>query len=245
MLARVFAVEFMKTKRSLVWILLLIGPLLTALQMIGPIPVSQVAEINEWEILYAYAIIPYAMLFLPLLVGVLSAFICRFEHLSGGWKQVLTLPVSRSHIYLSKLLMVASLLAVTQLLLLVIFLLIGTTKGISDPIPWAFLLKSITGGWIATLPLAALQMWVSVTWRSFGAPLALNVVLTLPAVLIANSEKYGPFYPWAQPLLAMSPQEGDVLFNVSLETLFIVIIGGFIIASIGGWWTFMRRDVTA
>lgn len=244
MFARVFAVELMKTRRSLVWLLVLIGPLLTSLQMITINPANQADGMNEWGMLYSYSIIQYAVLFLPLLAGVLSAFICRFEHLNGGWKQVLALPVSRSYVYLSKLLLVASLLAVTQLLLLVLFLLAGTVKGISDPIPWDVLLKSITAGWIATLPLAAVQMWVSVIWRSFGAPLALNVVLTLPAILVANSEKYGPFYPWAQPLLAMSQQEGDVFFNVSLETLFFVIIGGFIIAFIGGWWTFVRRDVT-
>lgn len=245
MFGRVLAAELMKTKRSLVWVLVLIGPLLTFLQMMGIDTSNRVDGMNEWETLYTFSVLLYAMLFLPLLTGVLSAFVCRFEHLNGGWKQVLALPVSRSHVYLAKLLVVAGLLGATQSVFLLLIILVGVVKGIEVPIPWDFLLRGMVGGWIAALPLAALQMWVSVIWRSFGAPLALNVVLTLPAVLIANSETFGPFYPWAQPLLAMSPQEGDAMFNVSLETLFIVMIGGFLTALIGGWWTFVRRDVTA
>lgn len=37
----------------------------------------------------------YALLFLPLITGVLASAICRYEHQAGGWKQLVSLPVTR------------------------------------------------------------------------------------------------------------------------------------------------------
>lgn len=244
---RVFAAEGYKLRRSRLWGLLMIGPLLVMVQAVtvrvpNDLPVSE-----KWAYAYTLSIMTYGMLFLPIIIGVLAAFVCRFEHLNGGWKQMLALPVSRTSLYFCKFIVVALLLALVQMLVLAAFLCAMSWRGaIGEPTPWTLLVKSTVSGWVATLPLAALQMWVSVLWRNFGVPLAMNVVLTLPAILAANSETFGPFYPWAQPLLAMLPQEGGTsLFNVSLETLFIVIIGGFLVALVGGWQTFVRRDITA
>src|SRR5690606_20910753 len=100
-------------------------------------------------------------------------------------------------------------------------------------------------GWIAALPLAALQLFVSVVWSSFAAPLALNVIFTIPNMLIVNSEVYGPYYPWAQPLLSMLAVSPDKYgaFNVPLETLLYVILGGFALFFTAGLTYFQRKEV--
>jgi hypothetical protein len=104
---------------------------------------------------------------------------------------------------------------------------------------------SVLGGWIACLPLAALQMAVSSAWSSFAAPMALNVVFTFPNILVANSADYGPYYPWVQPLLAMVPRtkESFGAFNVPAETLFLVILGSFVLFLAGGLIYFQRKAV--
>ena len=69
------------------------------------------------------------------------------------------------------------LLAVVQLLFMGAVLGAGLIHKVDAPIPWEMLLRCLLGGWVACLPLAALQLGVSTAWSSFAAPLALNVVL--------------------------------------------------------------------
>lgn len=104
-------------------------------------------------------------------------------------------------------------------------------------------------GWVAVLPLAAVQLWVSSRWKSFGAALALNVCFTLPAIFAAQSAEFGPWYPWAQPMLAMTPivtrTLEDTALNVAPATLWVVIAGGMIVALLGGLITFARADIAS
>ncbi|HET7656714.1 MAG TPA: ABC transporter permease, partial [Bacillales bacterium] len=118
----------------------------------------------------------------------------------------------------------------------------GILNGIDHPFPSEIVFKSLIGGWIATFPLIALQLWVSTAWSSFAAPMAINVICTIPSMLIANSATYGPYYPWAQPLLAMLPnaKSAGILF-VSAETFFLVIAGSFVVFFVGGLTFFQKR----
>lgn len=230
------------------------GLLLLGLVFAGPVMASLLGEtrgrtgpgIGEWESAYMGAVIRFGWLFYPLLAGVFAALVCRSEHVAGGWKQLLSLPVPRSHVFLAKYVLVAALLLLTNLVFVALFVGQGLLEHLQGPIPWGTLGRSIAGGWLAVLPLAALQLSVSTRWRSFGAALALNVCLTLPAIFAAQSEQVGPWYPWAQPVLAMMPKVGEAgerLLNVEPMTLWVVIVGGFIVVMTAGLATFVRSDV--
>ncbi|GKS11602.1 RumG protein [Paenibacillus chitinolyticus] len=240
----ILGAEWLKLRKTNIWLLVFISPLLAfATGLALPVPANE--PLIAWTLLLSTMALIHAMLFLPLLTGVFAAFVCRYEHTGGGWKQVLALPVSRSHLFMAKFLLVTGLLAVTQLLFLGGLIGAGCIKGLGASIPWSQLLWPVFGGWLATLPLAALQLWVSVAWVSFAAPLALNVIFTLPNILVANSETYGPFYPWAQPFLAMLPASDTSLggLHVSFETLIYVILGGFVVFFLSGLSYFQRKEI--
>lgn len=239
---RMLRSEWLKIRRSIVWLLAAVSPLLAALA--GFLSFRNEGEFPWLEAMSLLSVL-HAMLFLPLLTGVFAALVCRYEHMGGGWKQVLALPVTRTQVYVVKFTIVMLLLGAVQLLFLAVLLLLGAVLGFSQPIPWAALLSAIAGGWLACLPLAALQMFVSVAFQSFAAPLAVNVIFTLPNMLIVNSSTYGPFYPWAQPMLAMLPREGYGFgtFNLSLETLLLVVLGSFCLFFASGLTYFVRKAV--
>lgn len=75
--------------------------------------------------------------------------------------------------------------------------------------------------------------------------MAVNTIFTLPNILIVNSEKYSPWYPWAQPMLAMVPQSQAEFgaLNVSPETLYIVILGSFAAFFLSGFVYFQRKAI--
>ncbi|RAV19318.1 ABC transporter permease [Paenibacillus contaminans] len=240
---RILRSEWLKLRKSNIWLLIFVSPALASL--VGFVSQSEAGKGEEWLLLFSYMGVTHALLFLPLLTGVFAAFICRYEHGGGGWKQVLALPISRTQLFVAKLTLVVALLAVSQLLFGAGLLAIGSFKGFASPVPWAILLRGLLGGLVATLPLAALQLSVSIAWASFAAPLALNVIFTLPNMLVANSATYGPYYPWAQPMLAMLPSSEDSFgaFNVSFETLLFVICGSFALFFVSGLAYFRRKEI--
>ncbi|TBL79966.1 ABC transporter permease [Paenibacillus thalictri] len=239
--ANVVRSEWLKMRKSNIWLLVFVSPVLSALAGLG----QTLNETHAWEQLLASMAVLHAILFLPLLTGVFAAFVCRYEHAGGGWKQLLSLPMSRTTLYAAKFAVVVAILALTQLLFLAFLLAVGYARGIHEAVPWVVLWKSVLGGWIASLPLAALQLFVSVAWASFAAPLALNVVLTVPNMLIVNSSDYGPYYPWAQPVLSMIPAASKNFgaFNVSFETLLFIITGSFVLFAAAGLTYFQRKEI--
>ncbi|TYP75618.1 ABC transporter permease [Paenibacillus methanolicus] len=236
--------EWMKLRRTVIWIVAAASPLLAGVVGYAGTRGTD-GEGAEWMSALALMAALHAMLFLPLLTGVFAALLCRFEHAGGGWKQLLALPVSRTQLFAVKYMYVMFLLLLTQLLFLAALLGVGAALGFQGPVPWLAILRSVGGGWVACLPLAALQLGVSTALPSFAAPLAVNVVLTMPNLLVMNSSTYGPYYPWAQPLLAMIPMEGHGMaaINLSATTLFGVILGSFVVFLTAGWAYFMRKPV--
>ncbi|WP_138754927.1 ABC transporter permease [Paenibacillus sinopodophylli] len=244
---RLVAAERLKLSKSYIWVLALLSPLLSLAIGILLSPDSiGVSSVQEKYMLLASSMASFhAMLFLPILTGILSAFVCRYEHVGGGWKQLLTLPVSRNHLYFAKFSIVAAVLALSQLLFLAAVYAAAAYHGFASDLPWSTLLTGVGSGWLACLPLAALQLLVSVSWSSFAAPLVINVMLTIPNMLIVNSEHIGPFYPWAQPMLAMlsfSVQDSGA-FALPLENILITVLGSFALFLAAGLLYFNRKEI--
>ncbi|WP_217596102.1 ABC transporter permease [Cohnella sp. GbtcB17] len=242
---RMIRSEWLKTRRLAKWLLLGAAPgsaILTVLFGLS-LDIGATADF-PWKEALALGAVLYGSLLLPLLTGVYAAIVCRYEHFGGGWKQLLALPVSRTQVYMVKLAYVAGLIAFTQVLFLALLLLLGAMKGGTGSIPWATMLSAACGGWIASLPLAALQLAVSSAWTSFAAPLAVNVAFTLPNMLVANSETYAPYYPWLQPMLAMTPGNAYQFgaFGLSPLSLYAVVFGSFVLFLGAGWGAFFRRS---
>ena len=244
-MGKLFRSEFLKLRKSSIWMLIFISPILSFL--LGFADLSEIPDVgkHQWTATLGMMTVSHAILFLPLLTGIFSSFICRYEHAGGGWKQLLSLPVTRTNVYIVKVFIVSFLIAATQILFLAGLFFIGWMKGYPADIPWGTISASVIGGWVACLPLIALQMFVSVAWSSFAAPLAVNVIFTIPNMLIVNSETFGPYYPWAQPFLMMMPNSAENFgaLNVSTETLFIVIVGSFVLFIASGLGYFMRKEM--
>ncbi|MCQ4087431.1 ABC transporter permease [Saccharibacillus sp. JS10] len=236
--------EKIKLRRSYVLGLAVIDPLLCVL--IGLMSDLGTAP-EAWNMLFTIMIALHALFFLPILTGIFAALVCRYEHAGGGWKQILSLPVTRNVLYTSKFVIVASLVALNQVLFFATVLGVGLIKGLDvSLIPWGDFGMKLLAGFVACLPLAALQLFVSAWWSSFAAPMVLNVIFTIPNMLVVNSEVFGPYYPWAQPMLVMMRAGGEYdfgAFGLPLETLLITIGGSSLVFILAGLTYFNRKAV--
>ncbi len=232
--------ELMKVRWPLTLLIVLAAPAL-ALLMRG-IPSGQ----QGFKDYYMGIVVVYGWIFYPIVSGVLAALVCRTEHADGGWKQLLALPVRRWHVYVAKYAIVAALLALSQLIVLVGMWAVVTFSHYST-VPWGETLMGMFSGWVAVLPLAALQLWASTRWRAFGGPLALNVVLTFPAIFAVQSEQFDTWYPWGLPVVGMMSSFSDIVTQqwiaFDAKAFFIVIVGGFVLWFAAGLTHFVKGDV--
>lgn len=236
--------EWYKLRKSKILSILFVAPLVGFfIGLTASFPTVN-GEVNEWYLLILMMNLTYALLFLPLISGVLASVICRYEHQAGGWKQLLASPVTRGRVFLAKYGLLMILILVIQFLYLGAVYGVGFIKDFSTPFPIDIVWKSIIGGWVAIFPLVALQLWMSIMFKSFAAPFAVNVVFTLPSILAINSERFGPFYPWAQPFSMMYiGGNTDDIFFVPWEQLLVVVGGSFILFFLGGFLYFQRKAV--
>ena len=237
---RVLHAELMKVRWPLTLLIVAVAPAL-ALLMRG-IPSGQ----EGFEAYYMGVVVVYGWIFYPIVSGVMAALVCRTEHANGGWKQLLALPVRRANVYVAKYLIVVALLALSQVIVVAGMWAVVTMSHYSA-VPWADTLMGMFSGWVAVLPLAALQLWASTRWRAFGGPLALNVVLTFPAIFAVQSEQFDTWYPWGLPVVGMMSSFSEIVSNqwvaFDSRTLFIVIVGGFVLWFAAGLTHFVRGDV--
>lgn len=242
--AGLLAAERLKLMRSPIWLLVPVSPVIA--YIIGLLSsLDDVAPGDKFGLLQAAVYSLHAMLLLPILTGIYSAFVCRFEHGGGGWKGLLSLPVSRTGLYAAKFAVVAALLAVTQLLAFAALAGAAFKHDLAGEADWGMALLTAASGWLACLPLAALQLWASIGWSSFAAPLAINVGFTLPNMLIVNSAQYGPYYPWAQPSLAMltSGEMNFGAFTLPWQNIAMTIGGSLVLFTAGGLVHMRRKEV--
>lgn len=245
MFPSLFLAEWYKLRKTNIVPFLLIGPAVGLFMgLTVSFPAVMDVDINQWYISLFAMNLTYALLFLPLLTGVLASMICRYEHLAGGWKQLLSLPVTRGRVFMAKYSLLMSIVFVIQILYLAAIYTVGLIKGFSDPFPIEIVWKSVVGGWVATFPLVALQLWVAMVWKNMAIPLAINVIFTLPTILVANSPRIGPFYPWAQPFFMMYVDgEAQGVFFVPWDQVLTVVGGSFVLFYGAGLMYFMRKAV--
>ncbi|MCF8330996.1 MAG: ABC transporter permease [Bacteroidales bacterium] len=207
------SIEVKKIRRSpVIWISILMPLILAAIiflifmlqgdRLIKP-------DMNPYERFISMGVNSTVIVLFPLFVVILNSLIISIEHDSGGWKSLLTAPVPRLKIYLSKWSIVNIVNFLTLVLFLIFLILFTGLLAIIKPdlgfaghkldlgyYAWWFLKI-----FIATLALSTLQyqfsLWMKNTFYSIGIGL-----LAVIAGLILMNLDFIDYYPYAYPVLS-------------------------------------------
>ncbi|MEJ7746802.1 MAG: ABC transporter permease, partial [Luteimonas sp.] len=212
-LLRALSAEMLKLKGTLALWMCLIAPLtvttLHVLQLLamdlGKRPVST-ADV-AWQHFMQGQLVMWGFLMLPLFITLQAALLAGLEHGNRQWKYLLALPVPRHAHYLSKLFALVGmlLLATTAFAVLIpaggmLLSAIKPQTGIGGPIPWRFIVDSLAAMTVAALLITALHTWIAIRWRSFTVSVAAGMVATVAGFLLAQSARFGHWYPWSMPV---------------------------------------------
>lgn len=187
---KLLKVEFKKLKNSKIFLVMALLPLISILY--GCINYYANIEIlkKEWISLWTQVYLFYGMFFFPCLSAIFSAYVWNGEHKHDNFKLLLTAPVSKMKIILTKMTLVFLLNIVTQIYFVLLFLIAGNIFKFKAEFPinilyWLFIAVLFS---IANI---SLQNFLSLKIKSFAIPVGIALVIAVGSMFVATLEKLG------------------------------------------------------
>lgn len=238
-----FQSEWLKTKRSLAFWMVVIGGFFTPTIVIVArlVRYKQVPELyaaeDFWNLLWKNSWESMAIFFLPLGAILSTSLIAQIEYKNNTWKQLHTLPLSYTTIFFTKLAVILVLMLQFFVLFnigiylsaLIPYLLISGTPYPTQPLPYQDFLAANALYFVDTLPIVALQYLIALRFKNFLVPVGLGFVFWVGS-LAALTWQYGFAIPYTYPMynyLASGVQTKAIIPDVNIHLLaavyFVVI----------------------
>lgn len=237
MLLRLLKAERMKLKRSPIWLAFIIVPIIPAvlgtLNYLGNIEILQ----SQWFSLWTQHTLFTDFFFLPIMLGVYCSYIMHEEEINHNWNKVLTMPVSRSTVFLSKIITAGSMLLLSLIWICALFVISGKIVGMTAPVPWGQILLWLVFGCLGGMVIVSAQLLVSLFIRSFALPVGIAFGGGLSG-LVFLAKHLGHIYPYslmAYGMNANSPQQmaesgyGQFVVMCVVYIVLFVAIGSLIL----------------
>lgn len=169
------AVEALKLRRSLVWWVVAVLPVLTVISGSVNFAMNQEVLSPTWETFVGQVTLFYGLFFFSIAVALLLAAAWRPEHRGSSWNYMATTPHSPAAVALAKTGVTLMPVAAMQLLLIALTWLSGIVfLHLGGGLPIGFAVSALLAV-VAAVPLVGLQSLLSMRMRSFAAPVALGL----------------------------------------------------------------------
>ena len=155
----------------------------------------------------------------------------------------MTTPVSRSTIFIAKLVVLTKSILTAQVLLMVFIIIVGKVVfRFEQPIPinmlwWLFM------GWFSALSVGAVQLYLSMRIRSFAVPVGLAVCLSIGG-LAFHIAGLSEIFPYSQIILGLSSQD-EALPIDSITTLVPMVLVYTVLFAVLATHHLKKADVVA
>ena len=241
--------EYIKLKRSKFLLIGILGTLIVPFFVIVKAVTNYLSNpeaVISLFSLYDSALMFLMLLFAPMVLTILGAWIISREYTDGTLKNIFVIPVSQTEFLCGKLLFCAIVtfmfMLVSWLEILVLALLCNCFIPVTQltiPSFIFFFLKMLFGG----ILLCATQtpfIYLTIRTKGFVAPLIAIAVISLINVVLSNSGIAG-FYPWsASYLLVIGRSSG---LNCPKEISICIILAMCILGIVASIFRFKKEEV--
>jgi ABC-2 type transport system permease protein len=242
MLIKLLKTERMKLKGSPVWLAFLIMPIIPAI--LGTI--NYVANIDiltsEWDSLWTQHTLFTDYFFLPIMIGVYCAYIMRIEHNNHNWNKMLTMPINRGIIFVSKLITTSFMIFISEIWIGVLFAISGKISGITSPFPIKSILVWCLLGTLGGMVMASIQMLLSLYIKSFALPVGIAFGGGLSG-LVFLAKKLGHIWPYSLMAYGMNSNAPQKIIESGYGGFFVTCVAYIALFSFMGSWVLNRCDV--
>ncbi|MEK4971682.1 ABC transporter permease [Niallia sp. FSL R7-0648] len=230
---RSISAEWLKLRHTRIGLVLAVLPILSLLTGGANYYFNQGVLQNGWYSLWTQVSLFYGEFFLPILIAICCAYVCRLENLNRNWHMVMTSPVSAASVFIAKLFVTSILILFAQALFMGLYLIAGILFSLPGPFPIETL-GWIIRGWYASLSIIAFQLCLSLRIRSFATPIGISLL----AVFIGLGmyiAKLGLLFPFSLLTIGMSVLSQDKLTGLqniqfwAMNMAFVVIFASIFI----------------
>lgn len=242
MLIKLLKAEAIKLRRSILWLLFVLIPVIPA--VLGSVNYMYNLEIlkEEWYSLWTQHTLFTDYFFLPILIGIYCSYLMGLEYANNGLSKMLTLPVKRIYIYISKLITASYMVLLSLIWIFVLFFISGKLCGISSVFPLKDAAIWCCFGALGGIVAASLQLMLSIFTKSFGIPVAAAFLGGISGLAFL-AKHMGHMYPYSLMSYGMnsnSPQQlyesGYVCFIITC-IVYIMLFGAISSA------VFSKKDI--
>ena len=223
MLRQLYQAERMKLKRSPVWLVFLIVPMVPAFLGTMNYVINKEILQSEWYSLWTQHTLFTSYFFLPILLGFYCSYLMRIEKNNHNLTKLLTLPISRKQLFLAKLLSAGKIILLSQAWIGVLFLLSGKFVGMrAKPPVWELTVWCLFGA-LGALVIEALQLIISLFCDSFALPVGISFAGGLTGLLAMAKGGYGHIYPYSLMAYGMAANNSKQQLTVEGYPQFVFI----------------------
>jgi hypothetical protein len=249
-----FQSEWLKTRHSLSSWLVVVGGLFTPSVVVLARLLRHdrlqgiYAADNFWNLLWRNSWESMAVFFLPMGAVLATSLITQIEYKNNAWKQVHTLPLGITTIFLSKL-------AVILVMLAQMFVVFGIGIYLSAvipsilvphlpypraPIPFRLFLKDDARYFIDCLPIVALQYLISLRFKNFLVPVGVGFVLWVGA-LASLPWKYSFVVPYTYCMVDYLKDDPSGKVSAPAVDIHSIAIGYFLLFAVAALILFATK----
>ena len=218
---RCIAVEWLKLKRSLLWLILFILPFISVLIGSANFSLNQGVLQKEWYSLWSQVSLFYGEFFLPILIAICAAYIWRLEHFHHNWNMLMTAPVKRSSIFIAKIIILSVLLLFVQILFFTFYIIAGNSLGLTAGLPGEIFGWFIRG-WLTSITIGTFQLALSMRIRSFALPVGIALCAIIFGLTLYIRE-LGMFFPHSLLTIGMGVLSQSGLTSIHELILFLTM----------------------
>ncbi len=188
--------EFLKTKRSPIWLFTIAMALIVPIFVLiifkeehDGVPSDQIKVFSKdaWNFYFYQGRGMISIVFLPMFIVLISTLLPQIEYRNHTWKQIFASPQSYGKIYFAKFL-IFNLFILSYFIAHSMFMGIsGLLSGMLNPkfnfsgnsLDWLQFATKMAQAYLAILPLATLQFWMGLRFKSFLIPVGVGVLFSI------------------------------------------------------------------
>lgn len=189
---------------------------------------------NPWDFFMSNGLQFISFFFIPFFIVLLCGLVVSIEHKSNTWKHLFTLPVSKSTVYVNKLLIILSLAVICYGLFFVLLLVSGGLIGLVKPElkfmshtpDFGLITKLLFRSFISTLGILAIHYWLSIRLKNMILPIGIGLVCIVTGTILFGRWDNLIYYPHAYTIFTIFPQPGHTSFLQKHEIYSLLYFAG-------------------
>lgn len=241
MLLKLLKAERMKLRRSPVWLSFLLMPIIPAVLGTANYLYQKEVLTREWISLWTQHTLFTDYFFLPIMLGIYSAYIMRLESANHNWNKVFTMPVRRSSIFLSKLITASGMMLLSLIWICVLFVASGYIAGLTNP-PWLTIVQWCAFGALGGMVMVSIQILISMNIKSFALPIGISFAGGLSGLAFLAKD-LGHIWPYSLMSLGMNANAPQELSERGYGQFVLICVLYIAVFTAAGSIIAARRDV--